>query len=305
MGTGYCSGLFYFFMFAKFLNRVRGEIRLRGYSKRTEKSYVSLLREFFGFLVGCDKDGVVSDQFIEKLGSGIDEIICNLDEDRIREFLMGKVDRGLAPQTVNLYLNAIKFFYYEVLRSRGRIGIRFAKFNRRLPVVLSRNEVYLIINNIANQKHKLMVALAYGAGLRVSEVIKLKVRDLDFGSMRVNVRMSKGKKDRVTLLPEKLKLALQRLCYGKTGGDFLFESERGGHLHPRSLQWVFKRALKKAGIAKDAHFHSLRHSFATQLLENGTDIRYVQELLGHASIRTTQVYTQVSQGIIDRIKSPL
>lgn len=297
------------FMFAKFLNKTRGEIRLRGYSQRTEKLYLALLREYFFFLVGCDRYGVLLEADAGAVGNldglRVEDLVCRVDEEKIREFLMKKVDLGLAPQTVNLYLNAVKFFYYDVLRLRVRIDIRFAKFNRRLPVVLSRQEVYLILNNIANKKHRLMVALAYGAGLRVSEVIKLKVRDLDFSLMKLDVRMSKGKKDRVTLLPERLRLALQRQCYGKVGADFVFESERGGHLHARSLQVVFLRALKKSGIAKDAHFHSLRHSFATQLLENGTDIRYVQELLGHASIRTTQVYTQVSAGVLEKIKSPL
>ena len=321
-------------MFAGFLNRVRDEIRLRGYSARTEKIYVGFLREFFGFLVGCDKDGVLRGEKginnekliinnepaaarnfslqnfgyrvfpLDKINS-VDERICRLDEAKIREFLLGKVGRGLAPQTVNLYLNAIKFFYYEVLGCQGRIGIRFAKFNRRLPVVLSRGEVFLVLANIKNLKHRLMVGLAYGAGLRVSEVVKLRVRDLDFGCMRICVRESKGKKDRLTLMPEKLRLGLQRRCYGKAGGDFVFESERGGRLHVRSIQKAFLLGLKRAGIVKDAHFHSLRHSFATHLLENGTDIRYVQELLGHASIRTTQVYTQVSSGMLGKIQSPL
>jgi integrase/recombinase XerD len=123
--------------------------------------------------------------------------------------------------------------------------------------------------------------------------------------MRLFIRLSKGKKDRYAIFPDKLKVQLQRLCYGKLAGDYLFESERGGKLHSRSLQKAFLLGLKRSGIAKDAHFHSLRHSFATHLLENGTDIRYLQVLLGHASIRTTQIYTQVGQGMLDRIRSPL
>lgn len=307
MLLGYFFGVFVsFFMFHRLLNLVREEIRLRGYSRRTEQVYLALLKEFFFFLAGCDRAGVVLDRVVydQALARG-ESVFLEIDEVKIRAFLMEKVERDLSSETVNLYLCAIKFFYFRTLRCRGALEIVFARRNRRLPVVLSRREVVLLIRNVKNLKHRLMVALAYGSGLRVGELVHLKVRDLDFDGRRILVREGKGKKDRLTVLPDKLFVQLQRCCFGKSGGDFVFESERGGRLHERSLQTVFHRARKKAGILKDAHFHSLRHSFATHLLENGTNIRFVQELLGHRDIKTTQIYTQVSEGVLGRVKSPL
>ena len=150
-----------------------------------------------------------------------------------------------------------------------------------------------------------MVALAYAAGLRVSEVVKLKVSDLDAEELTLTVRQGKGKKDRLTIISSKIAEDLEQLIKGKRGGDYIFESERGGRLTEMSAQKVFYTALKKAGIKKPASFHSLRHSFATHLLENGVDVRYVQELLGHANIRTTQIYIKVTNPSLKNIKSPL
>ena len=150
----------------------------------------------------------------------------------------------------------------------------------------------------------MLVSLAYGAGLRVSEAVNLKVRDLNLEELTIHIRQAKGKKDRLTLIPEKLVNDLKNLMAGKDGGEYAFASERGGKLTDRTAQAVFEHALKKSGIKKGATFHSLRHSFATHLLENGTDVRYVQELLGHANIRTTQIYTHVTNPAIKNIKSP-
>ena len=150
-----------------------------------------------------------------------------------------------------------------------------------------------------------MITLAYGAGLRISEVMDLRVRDMLLDELTLHIKEAKGKKDCITLIPEKLKEDLRSLIAGKEGGDYVFASERGGKLSERTAQKVFERALHAAHITKPATFHSLRHSFATHLLENGVDIRYVQELLGHANIRTTQLYTQVTNPSLKNIKSPL
>ena len=158
---------------------------------------------------------------------------------------------------------------------------------------------------IKNPKHKLILALAYGAGLRVSEIINLRVRDIDLQELTIHPKQAKGKKDRITLLAEGLRPAIKNLTAGKNANDFVFSSERGGRLTTRTAQKIFEKALKKAKIKKKATFHSLRHSFATHLLENGVDIRYVQELLGHQNIRTTQRYTQVTNPKLKNIKSPL
>lgn len=139
----------------------------------------------------------------------------------------------------------------------------------------------------------------------IGEVINLKVKDIDLNELTIHLKWAKGKKDRITIIPEKLKTSIQNLIAGNKSNDFVFKSERGGKLSTRTAQKVFSNAMKKAGIKKTATFHSLRHSFATHLLENGVDVRYVQELLGHANIRTTQVYTKVTNPKLKNIKSPL
>lgn len=150
-----------------------------------------------------------------------------------------------------------------------------------------------------------MISLGYACGLRVSEVANIKVADLDIDELVVHIKGAKGKKDRISVLPEKLQDALRNIIAGKNGDEFVFVSNRGGKLTTASLQKTFRQSLAKAKVNKPATFHSLRHSFATHLLENGTDVRYVQELLGHSNIRTTQIYTQVTNPKLKNIKSPL
>lgn len=266
------------------LERTRQELRLRNYSPKTMKSYLGCLKEYFDF---------------KKFN------LEKIDEEKIKQFLLNKQSKDYSPQTVNLFLNAIKFFYREVLKIPQRINLKFAKRSKKLPIVLSREEIKGIIETIKNQKHKLIIALAYGAGLRISEVVSLKVKDVNLEELTIHLKNTKGKKDRITIFPEKIKSGLQCLMAGKNPCGYLFESERGGKLTERTAQKVFENVLKRAGIKKDATFHSLRHSFATHLLENGVDVRYVQELLGHRNIRTTQIYTQVTNPKLKNIKSPL
>jgi len=154
-------------------------------------------------------------------------------------------------------------------------------------------------------KHKMIISLTYAAGLRVSEVVNLRIQDVDFDELTIHIKNAKGKKDRITIFPKKLRSNIKNLIANKNKNNFIFESNRGGKLTTTSLQKVFRKALKKAKVKKPATFHSLRHSFATHLLENGVDVRYVQELLGHQNIRTTQVYTKVTNPKLKNIKSPL
>lgn len=266
-----------------FLKRVETELKIRNYSRKTAKSYLRCLHEYFEFK-GSD--------FAEP------------DVEDIKKFLLQKQTRQLAPQTINLSLNAIKFFYQSVIKSPQRIDIKLVRRSKKLPVVLSRVEISAIIKGIRNSKHRLLISLAYGAGLRVSEAVGLKVKDVSLEELTLHLKQAKGKKDRITILPEKLKTDIQNLIAGKDKNDYVFASERGGRLTTRTAQKIFETSLEKTGIKKDATFHSLRHSFATHLLENGIDVRYVQELLGHQNIRTTQRYTQVTNPSIRNIRSP-
>ncbi len=162
-----------------------------------------------------------------------------------------------------------------------------------------------MIDCTSNLKHRTLLAITYAAGLRVSETVRLRVQDIDLNGLTVTVRQGKGKKDRLTVFSAVLAPEIQKCMVGKEGSDYLFASERGGRLVEATAQKVFYQAMRRVGIIKPATFHSLRHSFATHLLENGTDVRFVQELLGHANIRTTQIYTHVTNPSLKNIKSPL
>lgn len=256
------------------------ELKLRNYSPKTVKNYSACLREYL--LVGG-----------------------TMDTAQVRAFILRKLESGKAPETANLYLNAIGFYRREVLKVSGKVEVPFARRNRRLPVVLTRGEIEKMLSTVKNRKHYLILALAYGAGLRVSEVVRLKVEDLRLEEGLILIRDGKGGKDRLTLFPEKLRSEFEFLLKGRDFSEFLFLSERGGRLTERSAQKVFERASGDARVGKSATFHSLRHSFATHLLENGVDIRYVQELLGHQNIRTTQRYTHVTNPKLRQIQSPL
>ena len=266
------------------LQLVERELKIRNYSPKTIKSYLYGLRLYFTFKKSA---------------------FCELNEDNIKDFLLDCAAKKVSPQSRNLFLNAIKFYYQNVLDLRYKIKVKAAKESQSLPVVLSRNEVNSLFTVLKNSKHRLLLALAYGAGLRVSEAVSLMVKDLDLSELTIQVKEGKGQKDRITVVPQKLVNDLKNLIAGKNEDDFVFASERGGKLTTRTAQKVFENALNAANIKKNATFHSLRHSFATHLLENGVDVRYVQELLGHHNIRTTQRYTQVTNPMLKKIQSPL
>ncbi len=266
------------------LAKIKSELRLRNFSRKTVKSYLVCLNDYFRHLKVIAKEP---------------------DIDSIKKYLLEKLDKELSSQTVNLHLQAIKYFYREICKSENNIDIKFAKTASKLPIVLPRIEIEKMIGAIINQKHKMMIAMAYGCGLRVSEAVNLKIKDIDLGELIIHLKGAKGNKDRITIFPEKLKNDIMNLTAGKNENDYLFASQMGGKLTERTAQKIFENALRKANIKKDATFHSLRHSFATHLLENGVDVRYVQELLGHANIRTTQIYTKVTNPMLKNIKSPL
>lgn len=266
------------------LHKTERELRVINYSQKTIKSYLYGLREYFSFK-GSD--------------------FAKLDQEDIRNFLLHCEKRHISPQSRNLFLNAIKFYYRNVVKNPQKIEIQSAKRPKSLPTVLSRSEITKILESLKNAKHKLLLSLAYGAGLRVSEVVVLKVQDLDFEELTVHIKQAKGQKDRISVIPTSLIDGLKNLIAGKDKNDLVFASERGGKLTTRTAQKVFENALRDSGIKKDATFHSLRHSFATHLLENGTDVRFVQELLGHQNIRTTQIYTHVTNPKLKNIISPL
>ncbi|NCN22019.1 tyrosine-type recombinase/integrase [Candidatus Falkowbacteria bacterium] len=264
------------------LSLVERELKIRNYSPRTIKIYLHALKEYFIFKKN-------------------DFTIFN--EDTIKNFLLSSQSK-ISPQSQNIYLSAIKFYYYNIIKINRKIEIKSAKKQQKLPVVLSRAEISLIISSISNPKHKLMLAISYGAGLRVSELVNLKIQDINTAELTIYLRNAKGQKDRLSILPEKIIPDLKEMIKKKSKNDYIFDNGAGNKLTSRTAQKIFENALNKAKIKKEASFHSLRHSFATHLLENGVDVRYIQTLLGHQNIRTTQIYTQVTNPGLKNIKSP-
>ena len=178
----------------QFLEKTRQELKLRNYSFKTINSYLHCLKEYFIFLkINLEK----------------------IDEEKIKQFLLNKQSRNYSSQTINLYLNSIKFFYRDVLKYQQKIDLKFAKRSQKLPVVLSREEINKIIEVLPNKKHKLLISLAYGAGLRVSEVINLKVKDINLEELTIHLKDAKGKKDRITIFPEKIKFDITNIMDGK------------------------------------------------------------------------------------------
>lgn len=255
----------------------------QSYAPRTIKSYAQCVRSFFL------RYGKPWDDTTEKDVS--DYISFLLQDDKM-------------PKTVNVYKEALKTYFLLIYNRSFRIALKLARPTKTLPIILSATEVKTIIDLTANLKHKILLSLWYGCGLRVSEIINLRRTDIDTDRQIIHIKQSKWSKDRIVMLPTSLvrDLATHRKT---TSSLFLFPSNQWGKLTTRSAQEVFKQACKRANITKKVSFHTLRHSFATHLLEQGTDIRYVQDFLGHANIRTTQIYTHVMQPARDRIKSPL
>ncbi|OCL26613.1 integrase [Orenia metallireducens] len=262
-------------------------LRLKGYSKRTEDVYLSHIRQFINF----------SNESIDKVRA----------EDIKRYLLFLLNERKLSHSFVNQAVSALKFLFAKVLKKDNiTIGIPRPRKEKKLPQVLSEKEVVRILESLDNQKHKTILYLVYSAGLRVGEVVKLKCEDIDSDRMLIRVRQGKGRKDRYTTLSY-LALDVIRDYYKVYNPKkWLFSGAKPDtHLTKRTVQKIFKKACSKAKIKKDVSVHDLRHSFATHLLERGTDLRYIQELLGHKSSRTTEVYTHVSKKSISKIESPL
>ena len=265
---------------------LKRELLSRKYSYKTVKGYLYYNRDFLNF--------------IRKEPSGIN------DSD-IKDYLLYLAEeKQAATSTLNQAINALKFYYGSMLKKKFLYEIKRPRKDKKLPVVLSKEEVAKILSSVDNLKHKAILMLVYSAGLRVGEVVKLKPEDIDSKRMLIHIKGAKGRKDRYTLLSETALETLRQYWKKYKPEKWLFEGVRDGrYLSTRTVQAIFEQAKDKASITKDVSVHSLRHSFATHLLEGGTDLRYIQELLGHASSKTTEIYTHVSSKSLGKIKSPL
>lgn len=248
------------------------ELTLRGLSKHTKEAYLRANKKFL--------------EFIKKEPEAV-------TKDDIKYYLATLIDEGKAARTVNQSRSALLFYYNDV-KERGFTNIKAPKIGQQHPVVLTKDEISRLIDAAGSTQSERIIKLLYATGMRVSEVVKLRFEDIGEDGT-VHIKSGKGNKDRITIFPEALREELR-------GTGYVFGDSP---MTTRNVQQIIKRAAKRAGIQKHVTPHVLRHSFATHLLEDGTDVRIIQELLGHSNLQTTQIYTHVSKETIKNVKSPL
>ncbi|MDI6737954.1 MAG: tyrosine-type recombinase/integrase [Nanoarchaeota archaeon] len=253
--------------------KLKEEITIRGFSSRTLESYLYHINDFIEYSKG--------------------------NASRKREYLLCLIEKGRSPNSVRLASAAIDFYILNILHQKPE-EVPLPKREKKLPYVLSRQEIRKMIESAANIKHRIIIELLYSTGIRLSELLELKVEDIDFEGGTIRVRQGKGAKDRVTIISPALASKIKAI---KDTGIIL--EGRKGKYSVKSVQLVLEKAARCAGIKKKVTPHMLRHSFATHLLENGTDIRYIQALLGHYELKTTQIYTHVAAKKLSAIPNPL
>jgi len=269
-----------------YLEKLREELISRNYSQKTIRIYYQFNLDFL--------------KYIKKQPSEIE------NEDITKYLYYLADEKKVSASTLNTVYSGLKFYFGELLDKRIFFELKRPKSDRKLPVVLSPDELQVIFSSIPNFKHKLIIKLIYSTGLRVGEAVKLKPEDIDHDRNLIHIKSAKGRKDRYTLLSKNIRGDLELYLNTYHPETWLFPGRKGTtHYSTRSVDKIFKQAVKAAGIKKDVSVHSLRHSFATHLLENGVDLRYIQSLLGHKSVKTTELYTHVSNQALANIESPL
>ncbi len=263
------------------------KLEIRKYSINTARVYITMFERFMNHYRPIDN-------------------LMALGENEISRYLQSLVLTKKSDSYINQSINAIKFYYEVVLGMPNRFYSVERPIKREaLPKVISKESVLKMIEACHNIKHRCIISLLYSAGLRRSELLHLKISDIDSDRMTITVREGKGKKDRITLLSKRLLIDLRTYYKSFRPKDLLFEGPHGEPYSETSVSKIVKRAAQKVGINKSVSPHTLRHSFATHLLENGTDLRYIQTLLGHTSLKTTEIYTHVAVKGINKIENPL
>jgi integrase/recombinase XerD len=261
-------------------------LRLKNYSPKTEKAYLHHLNLFLDYI---SKSNI----------SSVDSKIL------LDYFNYLKQTRKFSYSAIKQSLASVRFLFLDVLKKEIDFDF-FVKMKRpnSLPNILTIEEVRKIINSVENIKHRSIISTIYSCGLRISEAVNLKINDIDSSAMTVKIVNAKGRNDRIVMLSEKLLSLLREYFKEYKPKIYLFEGQKGEQYSTRSIQQIFNNAAKKVGIKKKVTVHSLRHSFASHLLDNGTDIRFIQELLGHKHLSTTQIYTHINPASVKKIKSP-
>lgn len=262
-------------------------LAVKRYSANSIETYTNAFRQFLAHFKGQDVD--------------------ILKEKQIEQYINYQVtEQKISISYQKQLVAAIKFWYNGVLGTKIQLDYLYPdRTEYKIPVVFTQQEIKKILDVCENIKHKAVLTTIYSCGLRLSELINLRIKDIDSTGMTVTVRQGKGKRDRIVILSEKLLFLLRNYFVKYKPKDYLFEGQSGGKYSERSVQKSLKQSLKKANITKNGSVHTLRHSYATHLIEQGTDIRFVQELLGHKSIKTTMIYTHLTDVAKWKIKSPL
>lgn len=271
----------------EYLSNLIDQLLALNYSSSTLRTYSSSFIQFLRYFNYKNPELITQKEVIQYLGS--------------------LMERGLSATSGHSMVNSLQFYYQQVLgKNSFEIRIPRPKKEKKLPSVLTMEECLRIFQVVDNPKHKLLLLIGYGAGLRVSEIVQLKWSDILFSEHKIHIKNAKGKKDRMVMLPYSIVQSLEIYKQLYKGKHYVFEGQFANEPYSTgSVQQVMREAIKKSGLEKKATVHTLRHSFATHLLENGTDIRYIQQFLGHSSIKTTTIYTHLTQSAVDKIQSPL
>lgn len=260
------------------------ELKLKGFSINTIKLYLYYNKKFLDF-IGKDSRSV--------------------SKNDIKRYLSYLISKKKEPRTVNTAHNALKSYYHDYMNRRVMMNIKRSKIPKNLPYILTKNEIENMIDTTNNLKHKLLIELLYSSGLRISECIKLKVKNIDLENKIVFIKQGKGKKDRFVITSDRfiedLKYYLEKR---KINSEYLFETKTS-HITVRTAQQILKQSAHRAGIGKNVYPHLFRASFATHLLENGTSLEKVQKVLGHSRIDTTMGYIKTKTDDLKNIKNPL
>ncbi len=269
------------------LSKYESKLILKNYSDKTVEVYKSSLSVFIDYLKN----------------NNIQKVTPTVLENFYR---FAQIELGYGYSMMKQLLASVKFLYNEVLKEDINFDFNIKmKKPSTIPVVLSVEEVQRFLNTFTNLKHKAIFTLCYSAGLRLGEILNIKISDIDSDRMQIRIHQAKGKKDRYSILSPKVLDLLRRYVQEYKPKEYLFEGQHGGKYSSASVQQLMRKHRIKANIKKRATPHTLRHSFATHLLDNGTDIRFIQELLGHQHISTTQIYTHVSNKNLEQVKSPI
>jgi len=288
----------------KFFKELETELKIKGFSNQTIKTYIYQNQKFFDFVNSSTHKAEYQKSLISKGHKRTPQDITNADLRAYLAYLMS--DKGLSPASASLAVSALKFFYLEVLdRSQDLFKkVKNPKPEKRLPVVLTKDEIRRMLELTKNKKHRLLIELLYSTGLRVNETVNIRLNDIHLDEKTAFVKYGKGKKERFVKLSNTFINHYKTYIKKKKDRTHLF-TYKGKPLSTRQAQRIVKQAAKRANITKKVFCHALRSSFATHLLDAGTDIRVIQELLGHSSLDTTQKYTKVSKKLILDVKSPL